>query len=100
MCIRDRYGANFQVVNTTLDRALLNGEAWLPAFDQLSGERIVLLAEPPKGKTWKTIDVWLPGWLEHWTSQGWSVAINPSDLIKSKTRPWDLVRSAGNVGNR
>lgn len=94
------YGANFQVVNTTLDRALLNGEVWLPAFDQLSGERIVLLAEPPKGKTWKTIDVWLPGWLEHWTSQGWSVAINPADMVRSKTRPWDLVKSAANANKR
>lgn len=92
------YGANFEVVNTTLDRALTNGEPWVPAFDLLSGERIVLLAEPPKGKTWKTIDTWLPGWLQHWTGQGWSVAINPADLIRSRTRPWDLIKyTAGGV---
>lgn len=93
------YGSNFQIVNTVLDRALLNGEPWLAPLEQLTGERIVLLAEPPKsmpgGKngemTWKNWRTWQYRWMAHWIDQGWSIAVNPSYFVDERTKPWDAV---------
>ena len=88
------YGANFEITLGTLERTLTLGESWMADPGELTGERIVLLSEPPTGKDWKTIDEWLGGWIHHWTSQGWSVAINPDGCIRNNVGPWELERVA------
>lgn len=88
------YGANFQIVNTTLDRTLLKGEPWMAPLEKLTGERIILLGQPPAGKEWKDWKEWLGPWMAHWLDQGWSVAINPSNLVEGNIRPRDLADEA------
>jgi hypothetical protein len=99
------YGSNFQIVNTVLDRALLNGEPWLAPLEQLTGERIVLLAEPPKADrgvkntepSWKNWRTWQFRWMAHWIDQGWSIAVNPSNFVDEKIRPWEAVEQGRNL---
>jgi hypothetical protein len=89
---RPLFDANFQIVNTTLERTLKNAEPWMAPLEQLSGERIILLSDVPQGKSWEDSMQWAPQWMAHWINQGWSVAVGPQHIIESKVRPWDLVR--------
>lgn len=86
------YNANFQIVNTTLERTLKNAEPWMAPLEQLSGERVILLNNLPEGRTWDNEIEWVPQWIAHWIHQGWSVAVSPAPMIKSRQNVWDLVR--------
>lgn len=86
------FHANFQIVNTTLERTLKNAEPWMAPLEQLSGERIILLNNLPEGKKWADEPQWVPQWMAHWIHQGWSVAVSPAWMLKAKVRPWDAVR--------
>lgn len=89
---RPLFDANFQIVNTTLERTLKNAEPWMAPLEHLSGERVILLNDLPKGRKWADEPEWVPEWMAHWINQGWSVAINPVWILKANSRPWDLVR--------
>ncbi|MDX2146015.1 MAG: hypothetical protein SFZ23_00705 [Planctomycetota bacterium] len=85
------YDANFQIVNYVLERAQANKEPWLAPLDKLTGEKIVLLAEPPKGQTWKDWRKWLGPYVARWLDEGWSVALNPAGMIEEKLNPQMLI---------
>ncbi|MBU6414197.1 MAG: hypothetical protein KGS45_12070 [Planctomycetes bacterium] len=86
------FNANFQIVNTTLERTLKNAEPWMAPLEQLSGERIILLNNLPQGKKWEDEPDWVPQWMAHWINQGWTVAVSPTWMLKTKVRPWDAVQ--------
>jgi len=89
---RPLYEANFQIVNTTLERTLKNAEPWMAPLEQLSGERVILLNNLPEGRKWDNQIEWVPQWIAHWLYQGWSVAVSPAPAIESNQNIRDLVR--------
>lgn len=94
--VRDRvlYDSHFQIMNKTLERTLKNRERWMAPLEQLTGERVILLADPPEGCDWKNWREWMGHFMAHWLDQGWTVAVNPAQMIEARVRPADLIAEA------
>lgn len=63
----------------------LADDTWAAKKEDVTGEKIVLLNEPPAGETWATSNSWLPGWVRSQMDAGFSTLFGITDFITNHT---------------
>lgn len=63
---------------------------WAARPEVITGEKVLLLNQPPPGKQWQDFEQWAPEWTQSMIAQGWSVSIPIYEQIRGRKdiRSW------------